>query len=44
MNRMSKKKTFLLNKDPAIKKYLKKSEFDRSDVLEFAGLYPVKLD
>jgi len=42
MNRMSKEEASSLNKDPALKKYLKKSEFKGSDVLEYAGLYPAK--
>jgi len=37
-------KSILIEKDPAVKKYLKKSEFNRSDVLEFAGLYTMKLN
>ncbi|MCK9323336.1 MAG: DUF6088 family protein [Candidatus Methanomethylophilaceae archaeon] len=42
MNRMSKEEASSLNKDQALKKYLKKSEFKGSDVLGYAGLYPAK--
>jgi len=42
MNRMGKEEASSLNKDPDLKKYLKRSEFNRSDVLGYAGLYPAK--
>ncbi|MFA6728474.1 MAG: hypothetical protein WCS17_09720, partial [Prevotella sp.] len=42
MNRMDKEEASSLNKNPDLKKYLKGSEFNRSDVLEYAGLYPAK--
>jgi len=42
MNRMSKEEASSLNKDPHLKKYLKRSEFNRSDVIEYASLHPAK--
>ncbi|MCK9323534.1 MAG: hypothetical protein RBR05_02670 [Candidatus Methanomethylophilaceae archaeon] len=42
MNRMGREEASSLNKDPDLKKYLKKAGFARSDIMEYADLYPAK--